>query len=67
MSPDSVTLVNSKPEDGPIGYQIHLQTVLDRETKNQVQTIAEKHSLALKEENGKVVIYQPKQTIQAVA
>jgi hypothetical protein len=62
MSPDSVTLYNSKPDDSlSTGYQVHIKTVLDDETKQQLQNIAEKHSLALKEEKGKVVIYKPKE------
>jgi hypothetical protein len=62
MSPDSITLFNSKPDDlDSTGYQVHIKTVLDNETKQRLQNIAEKHSLALREENGKVVIYQPKE------
>jgi len=62
MSPDSVTLFNSKPDDlDSTGYQVHIKAVLDNETKQRLQNIAEKHSLALREENGKVVIYQPKE------
>jgi hypothetical protein len=62
MSPDSVTLFNSKPDDlDSTGYQVHIKTVLDNETKQRLQNIAEKHSLALKEEEGKLVIYQPKE------
>ena len=61
MSPDAVALVNSKPNDQTsVGYQVHIQTVLDRETKRQIQGIADKRCLALREEKGKVVIYQPK-------
>lgn len=61
MSPDSVTLFPSQVND-PIstGYQVHIKTVLDGETKQQIQSIVEKYRLAFKEENGKVVIYRPK-------
>jgi hypothetical protein len=67
MSPDAVTLVNS-PIDDPFstGYQVHIQTVLDSETKSQIQNIAQKRSLAVKEEKGKVVIYQPKPAAEAL-
>ena len=66
MSPDSVALVNSKLDDQlATGFQVHIQTVLDSETKQQIQTIAAKHNLALKEENGKVIIYQPKAVAEA--
>ncbi len=64
MSADAVSLVNSKPNDDlSMGYQVHIKTVLDGETKLQIQSIAEKHSLAIKEENGKVVIYRPKEEL----
>jgi hypothetical protein len=53
MSPDSVTLFNSKPDDlDSTGYQVHIKAVLDNETKQRLQNIAEKHSLALREEKG---------------
>ena len=65
MSPDSITLFNSRPDDpDSTGYQVHIKTVLDNETKQRLQNIAEKHSLALKEEKGKVVIYQPKEVTE---
>ena len=61
MSPDSVILFHSKmDEQNSTGYQVHIKTVLDSETKQQIRNIAEKHSLALKEEKGKLVIYKPK-------
>jgi len=65
MSPDAVTLINS-PANDPLstGYQVHIQTILDKETKIQIQTITQGHHLAVKEEQNKVVIYQPKQTPQ---
>jgi hypothetical protein len=62
MSPDAVALFDSRPDDpDSTGYQVHIKAVLDNETKQRLQNIAEKHSLALREENGKVVIYQPKE------
>jgi hypothetical protein len=66
MSPDAVTLVNSQP-DNPLstGYQVHIKTVLDSETRQQVQSIIEKHGLAFKEEKDNVIIYQPKEIIKA--
>jgi len=61
MSPDSVTLFHSKMNDqDSVGYQVHIKAVLDSETKQQVRNIAEKYSFALREEEGKVVIYKPK-------
>ena len=67
MSPDSVTLFRSKMDDqDSVGYQVHIKTVLDSETKQQIRNIAEKHSLALKEEKGKVVIYKPKEATKTI-
>ena len=66
MSPDAVALVDSPLDDQlSTGYQVHIQTVLDTETKSQIQSIAQKRSLAVKEDKGKVVIYQPKPTAEA--
>jgi hypothetical protein len=65
MSLDSITLFNSKPDDPQsTGYQMHIKTVLDNETKQRLQNIAKKHSLALREEKGKVIIYQPKEVTE---
>ncbi|MCL2476164.1 hypothetical protein [Candidatus Bathycorpusculum sp.] len=61
MSPDAITLINSPANDPlSIGYQVHIQTILDNETKTQIQTITKEHHLAVKEEPHKFVIYQPK-------
>lgn len=62
MSPDAVALVNSRPDD-PLstGCQVHIRAVLDNQTKQQVRNIAQKHSLAVREEKGTVVIYEPKE------
>jgi hypothetical protein len=68
MSPDAIALVNSPTGDQlSTGYQVHIQTILDSETKSQIQSIAQKHSLAMKEEKGKVVIYQPKPPVAEAA
>jgi hypothetical protein len=61
VSPDSVELVDSQPNDEHCtGYQLHIQLVLDNETEIQIRAIASKYCFALRQENGKVVIYQPK-------
>lgn len=66
MSPDSISLIHSDPDDPhSTGYQVHIKTSLDDETKECLQGIVEKHRLALKEEKGKVVIYQPKEMSKA--
>jgi len=38
---------------------------LDDEIKQQIKNIAKKHDLVVKEENGEVIIYQPKNTMIA--
>ena len=60
MSPDSVELCPSKANDDSTGYQVHIKTTRDNHTKQQLVSIAQKQGLALKEENGKVVIYEHK-------
>jgi hypothetical protein len=61
LSPEAVTLVYSQANDPfSIGYQVHIQTILDSETKGQIQTIIQERSLALKEEANKFIIYKPK-------
>ncbi len=67
MTPDSVDLFRSRTDDqNAVGYQVHIKTVLDAETKRQVRNIAEKYSLALKEEEDEVVIYRPKEATKTV-
>jgi hypothetical protein len=67
MSSDSVTLFHSKVGDrDSIGYEVHIKMVLDSETKQQVRNIAEKNSLALREEDGKLVINKPKEVTKTV-
>jgi hypothetical protein len=67
MSPDSVNLIHSNPSDEKsTGYQLRIKTLLDGETRQQLQNIAKKHSLALREEQGKVVIYKPKEVTKTI-
>ncbi len=61
LSPDSVSLVNSKLDDNlSVGYQRHIQAVLDKYTKRQINGVAERLRLEILEEPGKIVIYKPK-------
>jgi hypothetical protein len=67
MSPDSVNLIYPNASDEKsTGYQLHIKTLLDGETRQLLQNIAKKHSLALREEQGKVVIYKPKEVTKAI-
>ncbi len=60
MSPDSIELCPSKANDYSIGFQVHIKSAIDNQTKQQLLSITEKKGLALKEEKDKVVIYKPK-------
>lgn len=61
MVPDSVSLIDSKPDDSfSVGYQIHIKAVLDEETEDQVRDIAEKHDLSFRQEEGEVIIFKQK-------
>jgi biotin-(acetyl-CoA carboxylase) ligase len=67
MSPDSVSLFHPKiGSRDSIAYQVHIKVALDSETKLQIRNIAEKYSLAIKEEEGKVIIYKPKEATKAI-
>jgi hypothetical protein len=62
MSPNAVTLTSPKLNDPfTVGYQVKIKTRLDTETKQQVQTIAKKYNLALKEGEEEIIIYRPKE------
>ncbi|MCL2359285.1 MAG: hypothetical protein LBH74_07480 [Nitrososphaerota archaeon] len=61
MSPEAVTLIDSPVNDPlSIGYQVHIKTILDNETKGQIQNLLQERSLAFIEEANKVIIYKPK-------
>jgi hypothetical protein len=60
ISPEAVALFPSKAEDNSTGYQMHIKIAIDSKTKQTLQNIAEKYGLSVKEEEGKVVIYESK-------
>ncbi len=61
MSPAFVALMNSKRDDQlSIGYQVHIQGVLDHDSRAKILDILKKYGLALSEEPNKIVIYKPK-------
>jgi hypothetical protein len=62
MSPNAVTLTDSTQSSLSVGYQVKIKTVLDVETKQQVQEIAKKYNLALKESEEEIIIYRPKES-----
>ena len=47
-------------------YEVHIKTLLDADNKQLLKYIAEKYSLTLREENGKVIIYKPSKLTKAV-
>ena len=66
MTPDAVTLCISEINDlNAVGYQVHIKTVLDSKTRQQIEGIAKKHCLVLKEEHDEVVIYRPREPVKA--
>jgi hypothetical protein len=63
MSPNAVTLTDPKLNDPlAVGYQVKIKTILDSETKQQVQQIAKKYNLALKEGEEEIIIYRPRES-----
>jgi hypothetical protein len=61
MSPDAITLLNTSLDgSNSKGYEIHIKTLLDTESRQQVKSIAEKYSLVMHENQDRVIIYQPK-------
>lgn len=54
----AISLSESKTTDASIGYQLRIKPPFDGQ---QVKDVIDKHRLAMKEENGEVIIYQPKQ------
>jgi hypothetical protein len=61
MCPAYVALVDSKQDDQlSIGYQVHIQGVLDHDTRTKILRIVSKYDLALKEEPSKIIIYKPR-------
>jgi len=67
LSPYSIThycsnAIECKSND----YEVHIKTLLDADNKQLLKYIAEKYSLTLREENGKVIIYKPSKLTKAV-
>lgn len=61
MGSNAFNLMLSEKNDSTAkGYQIRITMSEDTKIKQQVANIAKKHSLAVKEEKGEVVIYKPK-------
>jgi hypothetical protein len=62
LSPDSILLVKSKPEDPlSVGYQLHIQAAIDSETETKIQALSSQYYLAIHHEIGEVIIiYKPK-------
>jgi hypothetical protein len=66
LSPDSVSLVKSRPEDQlSVGYQLHIEMAVDSETEHQLRFITSKHGLSIHQEKGqRIIIYKSKPTVQ---
>lgn len=64
---NAVSLVKSKADSLiSTGYELHIKTALDVETKIQLKSIAQKKGLELIEEKGEVIIYKPKVVANAL-
>lgn len=50
----------SEKNDPTPDYQICIAMATDPLTNRQITAIAKKHKLAVKEENGEVIVYEPK-------
>ena len=63
MGSNAFNLMASEKNDPTAkGYQIRMTMSMDTEIKQQITNIAKRHNLALKEEKGEVIIYEPKKT-----
>jgi hypothetical protein len=61
MSPAFVAIMDPKRDDQlAIGYQVHIQGVLDQEERTKILFILSKYDLALTEEPTKIIIYKPR-------
>lgn len=45
-----------------VGYRIHINMVLDEESKKKIHFIAEKRGLAMRQVKGELIVYKPKQS-----
>ena len=67
MGSSAVNLMVSKPDDPKAtGYQVRIRAALDSKSAQQIRSITEKRSLAMKEENGEVIIFKPKEIAKTV-
>jgi hypothetical protein len=60
-SESAVSLVESKPEDSSVGYQLHIKATLASIDKKIVDEVAKKRRLNVKEEKDEFIIFQPKE------
>jgi hypothetical protein len=58
MSLDSVSFEKSKSND-PTCYTVHIKGAIQDSDKQAVKEVAKKHSLAVKENLNRVVVYKP--------
>ena len=52
--------ISDKNDPKAENYQIHIEMRPDHFVKKQIASLAKKHQLEVREENGRIVIYQPK-------
>jgi hypothetical protein len=59
LSPQAVSF--QKPKDST-GYTLHIKGIFQQSDKQVVEEIAEKHSLAVKQESDGIIIFKPPPT-----
>jgi hypothetical protein len=47
-------------------YQLHIEMLPDSFTSSQIESVAKKYQLEVKQHNGKVVVYEPKKIVNLV-
>ena len=59
LSPSSVSFENFENNDS-VGYRVHIKGTIHESDRQKVRDVAKKHSLAVQEDAGGVVVYKPK-------
>jgi hypothetical protein len=54
--------LSKKNDQSSVGYQIRITTSVVNEIMEQINDIAKKHNLAVKEEKNEIIVYKPKKT-----
>lgn len=67
MNLRAINLMESKTDDSSAqGYQIRIRASFDGESSTLIEQTAKKYGLALKKENGEVVVFKPKRSSKQI-